>query len=469
MTPLPAMGLLQLEPTGQLADAVKLPRGTEILVTADDGSTGVFRSMRELRIHPFRLADVNTMLRPRGGLRVVLTFRAPFARSDDLGTVPLHVTHLDDFAASLTVLTRLRKHLDGAKVVYDEDVNEDTTGTTCEVSFGTPKDEETVPELSHPIQGVRSFFHFPRTELFLNVKFPRASKSWTQVHLILDLDARWPKSLRLNRDMFQTFTVPIWNVKRSMAAPILCEGNLSRHPVRFPDPATRFQLHSVVGVYEIGEKGSIPLRPAIVSGGSGSYEVEQSRDEQGQRTSYLKLQFPTAFTAPTSISTDAYWYQPAFSEAMSGKLSVELYGRSIPGVGCTLRGELRAHAVNPIQDDFDGMLQVLALKSKSLGYTLEDVTTLLGALGALADGPFRMLVPSLVELSVNIIPQARDSGGGYHHVYRFRVSETDVTARPLLEAALAQLAKLLQTWTSDADVSVQAHVASTDEALDLPV
>src|SRR5438552_1344500 len=66
LAPCPAMGLLQLEPSGQLADEVVLPRGTEVAVSSE-GARALFVTQRDVRLLPIRLEGCETLLRPRSG------------------------------------------------------------------------------------------------------------------------------------------------------------------------------------------------------------------------------------------------------------------------------------------------------------------------------------------------------------------------------------------------------------------
>jgi type VI secretion system protein ImpG len=467
-SPLPATAMVQAVVSGKLAEVVTLPRNAEITLTPEGRTGATLRTMSELRILPIRLEDVTTLLRSRSGLRIVLTFRAAHARHDDVGTLPLHVNHLDDYPASLGVLANLKKHLESASVVYDkEQVDDETPGEPCEVTYGAQAAPDEVADLSHPVQLVRSFFHFPQRELSLNVKVAPAHGGWTRFSICLDVDADWPRNLRLNKDMFQLFTVPVWNLKRSHAQPVLCDGTGKRFPIRYPTPQEKFQLHSVVGVYEIKEKGLQPLKPGIVTGGNGSFEIERTVEESGE-VHWLKLEFPEAFTAPKKIAIDAFWYQPSFSKDAGAKLKVGLYGRSILGAAFELRGEVRPHSENPLGEDFEGMLQLLALKSKSVGYTRDDLAVLLSALGSLGQSPFRNLAAAIVEASVSRTPGSREKGGGQDHFYKMRLREPDATQIPVLETGIRQLGALLQAWTTDARVRIEATFEDADTVVNVP-
>src|SRR5271170_4845228 len=121
LTSMPSIGFVQAAPTGRFVDTTVLPRGSEITLTPEGLPGAVFHTLADLRILPIRLEAIETLLRSRSGFRVILTFRARFPRNEEVETIPLLVSHLDDYRASLGVLYQLRKHLEGVSVVFGED------------------------------------------------------------------------------------------------------------------------------------------------------------------------------------------------------------------------------------------------------------------------------------------------------------------------------------------------------------
>ncbi|MBL4850463.1 MAG: type VI secretion system baseplate subunit TssF [Planctomycetes bacterium] len=460
LSPCPARGLLQLEPTGRLADTVELPRGTEVQVSAPSGASAMFATQRAVRVLPLRLVWCETLLRVEGP-RVVLGFRAPFPRQEEINTLSLHVNHLDDYPASLTLVHLLQRHLERAFLVFEDKVTEDSDGPSCSVSFGEEPDEETIGEEEHPLQEVRSFFHAPQRDLFMNVTVPETPPRWHKFSIVLDLSGDWPRALRLTKDMFELFTVPIANLQEGPAEPLLCEGLESRTRIRHPNPDQRWEPHSVRGVYTVEEMGLVPIRPGIVTAGTGSYELERTEDERGE-AHWIRLRFPQAFAEPRSVAIEALWLQPGFSEHMSGHLKAQLHARAIPGLRIDLRGGITPHASNPLASSFEGMLQLLSLRSKTGGLTREELDVLLEALGVLEHSPYASLQDHLGELKVETLPEPRERGGGRRHVYRFDLGEFDVTLTPLIDAGIARIAEALRAWTTDARVTVEAHFGGDD-------
>ncbi|HVY60279.1 MAG TPA: type VI secretion system baseplate subunit TssF/IglH [Planctomycetota bacterium] len=463
LSPLPSMGFMQATISGRFAEPATLPANSEVMVSPEEGQGAIFRTMNDLRILPIKLEGVDTLVKPRGDLRVALHFRTGFARNDEIGTLSFFINHLNDYQASLNVLDNLRKHVRKCAVVFDEKVTDETLGSQCEVSFGAQTESDGHPHAPHPVQRVRLFFHFPQRELYLNVKVPAPPRNWKKFSIFFDLAPQWPKNLRLNPDIFQLFTVPIVNLRAGNAQPVLCDGTHERYPLRHPEMQRKFALHSVLGVYELAEKGKVALRPGIIAGGSGSFEVERAM-ESGQEVAYLKLNYPEAFEEAKKLVIEALWLQPWFSEKLAGRLSVALHEREIAGLDFELLGDVRPHVANSLQNSAEGLLQILAMKSKTQ-LSLDELQALLNALGTFKSSTFRQIPSLLQELAVSTVPLPKEQGGGLQYNYRFRLKEFDATYRPMVDAFMKQIAMLLNGWTPDGNVVIEAQVPGSEDVM----
>ncbi len=462
LTPLPAMGMMRAKLTGQFSEPVSLPKGSEIAVSSETKGTAIYRTLHDMLILPLSLTEMKMLLLPSKGYRVVLVLNAPYARNDDIGILRFHINHLDDFQASLRVLHNLKKHLRRASVVFDENVTEETRGAQCEVSFGPPEDDED-EEWPHPLQKERWFFHFPHRELFLNVHVSSQPRNWNQFTLCFDLDAHWPRSLVLNEDVFQLFAVPIVNLNSGMAQPIICDGTRERYPIRHPEPEYNFGLHSVVGVYQI-EKGSmVPMRAGILSGGSGSYELEETTDSDGVKRHWLAPHFPETFEEPRTISIDARWLQPWFSEALRERLMAATYNRNIVGLEWQLVGDIVPQAENTFQAEMEGFLHLLTLKNKS-AFNVDDLLGMMQTLGSVHQGQFKRAYDLLTDVKVEEAPLNKGGMGGLLKVvYYLHFKDFDQSLLPLVETFVTHVNNILTSWVSEAIVEVRMEVAETKD------
>ncbi len=465
LAPIPAMGMIRAKLTGQFSEPVLLPQGSEIAVSSQTKGTAMFRTLFDMRILPISLTEMKMLLLPNKGFRVLLSLSASYSRNDDIGQLRFHINHLDDFQASLRVLHTLKKHLRRASVVFDENVTEETRGSPCEVSFGAPQDVED-DKRPHPLQKERSFFHFPHQELFLTVHIRSQPRNWSQFTICFDLDSKWPRSLMLNEDVFQLFAVPIVNLNRAMAQPVLYDGTRERYSIRHPEPEYNFDLNSVVGVYRIEDNSMVPVRAGILSGGSGSYEIEESRDQGGNRRNWLTLHFPEAFQQPITVAIDALWLQPWFSEALRERLQPDTFSRNIVGVEWELLGDIVPHAVNTFQAEMEGFLHLLTLKSRS-ALNMDDLLGMLQTLGSVHQGHFQRACDLLIDVRVEEAPLNKNGiPGMLKLVYYLRFKDIDPVNVPLVETFVAHVNQILDTWISEATVEVQIEIS---EATDQPI
>jgi type VI secretion system protein ImpG len=457
LTPLPAMGIIRPKLTGQFSEPVSLPKGSEIALSSETKGTAMFRTLHDLRILPLSLVELKMLLLPNRGFRVLLSLRAPYSRSDDIGHLRFHINHLDDYQASLRVLHALKKHMRKASVVFDEKVSEETRGTPCEVSFGAPRDVDE-EEWPHPLQKQRFFFHFPQQELFLTVQLPSQVRNWREFTIFFDLDSQWPRSMMLNQDVFQLFAVPIANLNRAMAQPVLSDGTRERYSIRHPEPEYKFHFHSTKGIYRVKDNSMVPMRAGILSGGSGSYEIEESVDSAGVRRNWLTLHFPEAFQEPQTIAIDALWLQPWFSEALAERLQAETFDRNIVGLNWELIGNIVPHAVNTFQAEMEGFLHLLTLKNKS-ALNLDDLQGMLQTLGSVHQGQFKRAYDLLTEVKVVETPLNKSGTPGMVKlVYHLHFKDFDASLLALVETFAAHVKNILDSWISEATVEVKVVV-----------
>lgn len=451
LTPLPAMGIIRPKLTGQFGEPVLLPKNSEIAVSSETKGTALFRTMHDAYILPISLTGLKMRLLPNKGFRVLLSLRAAYPRNDDIGRLYFHINHLNDYLASLRILHALKKHLRRASVVFNEDVTEETRGTVCEVSYGAPLDTED-DHLPHPLQKERSFFHFPQQDLYFAVHLPSPPRNWSRFTICLDLDSGWPRAMMLNEDVFQLFAVPIVNLNRAMAQPVICDGTQERYTIRHGEPEYRFDLHSVLGVYKIEDSGMVPVRAGILSGGSGSYEIEESTDGMGIKRHRINLHFPEAFQEPKTIAMDAFWLQPWFSEALRERLQVATFSRHIVGLDWELLGDIIPHAENTFHEELEGFLHLLTLKNKS-ALNMDDVVGMLQTLGSVHQGNFKQAYDLLTDIRVEEAPLSKNGlPGMVKLVYHLRFKEFDAGLIPLVETFVAHVERILDTWISEATV-----------------
>jgi type VI secretion system protein ImpG len=452
LAPTPAIGVVQAVPTGKFVEPVTLPCGTEMALAATSDRVALFRTLRDLRILPVALGRVDLLLREQGGYRLLVPVVASFARNDDVGPLSLHVNYLNDFRASLRVVTALRRHLLKAQVTFEARVDETTDGAPCTLRFGFT---EADAAWANPIERERMHFQCPAaTDLFVTVDVPPPPRNWSQFTLCLDLDPGWPRNLRLTAEMLSLFATPVVNLQHCMAQPIVHDGTKEQWPIRHPTPAARFELHSVRGVYRAEADSLTPLRPGVLAGGFGVYEIDEDPRLPGGRAAVLGLRLPEAFAAPWTVAVDADWLQPWFSELLRQKLRIAPYRQIVPGVDWETVGDLVPHRESA-GDGMSTFVQVLGLQHKSL-LAQDDILALLGVLGTVWTGPYAAVRDLIADVAVREVPLAQPGGtSGVKLVYTVRFREHEPGLAPLIDNFLVHLERVLDAWVAAAPVEVR--------------
>lgn len=454
LAPLPATTIVQAVPTGRFSETAVLPRGTEVELRAAGQASAVFRTLRDLRVLPVTLGRIDVQPRADGGTRFLLPFTSAFPRNDAIGRVSLQVDFLEDYVASLRMIYALRRHLRGASVSFEDRVDAETRGEPCAVSFGQ-KPEDLAEVWPHPVERERGWFHFPSADLFFEVEVPAPPRNWRRFVIALDVDAAWPRGLRLSRNVVQPFTTPAINLQRTMSQPVVADGTREQLPIRHPRPAMRMELQSVYGVYRVTEGGLVPLRPGTLAGGSGSYELNQSELPDGRRIHDLWLHLPEAFAAATTVTVDAGWCQPWFRRGAGDKVVAALYRRAVAGLEWEVSGSHAPFRPTSLDGDMDGLMHVLVLQNKPR-MDRDDIDALLQGLGSVWSGPFGAIRPLLASVDVREVPLQRPGGpGGVKLVYELRLRDHEEGLEALVEAFTTRLERILDAWIGDAPVEVR--------------
>lgn len=460
IAPMPAMGILQASPTSSFVDVLELPRGMDVAVDTKaqraEHPTYRFRTTAPLRILPIELTSVELMRRQDKSYRILLRFEGQFPRNDRIDTISLHINHLNDLSASMAVLYALQQHVQGVSVTFDDFVREDTIGDPCEVSYGVPEaPSEALDAHEGPIERLRALLHFPQAELFMRISGIAHKRNWKRFALCLDVDDKWPAEMRLTADTFVLNAVPIVNIKRDMANPILCDGTRERYLVRHPDPAARFVPHSILGVYRLLKEGMTPLEPGVLGVTTAGWESSFEGREEA-RVGSVHLTLPEAFERPERIAVEAFWMQPSILGLRAEEVQVRPSERYVEGVTWAITGAFAPPADNEIADDRDGLLGMVALKSqRTLG--VHELTFLLRVLGSFRRPEFARLTNGIKEVRLSTKPTARRAGGTAY-VYDIEFQNLDASDIPRLSLLCARLLPMLEAWSVEYVVEVIVRV-----------
>jgi type VI secretion system protein ImpG len=470
LDPAPAMTMLRADPGINYVDVTELPRGTEVYLVENTEKkakqrTFRFRTLGKLRILPIAIENVDIFKTTRSrGFRLFVQFTTHHPRNDEIGDVDLYVNHLDDLPSSLTVLYAFKRHLRSASVVFNkEHIDEETQGAPCQVGFGMPQGaREELERLDHPLLRARSFVHYPRQELYINVKGIRAPRNWKSFTVVFDLKETWPTELALTKDAFNLHVVPMVNLRQELADPIESDGTKERHPVQHPDHGAHFVLQRLLAVYLMSDKGLAPLEPAILGTTRESYDVSyEGRDEE--RRAFLTLNLPGAFDKPERVATDALWYQPGLRGMLASDFHPKLANRFVNGVKWACGGPLATPADSDLAEDRDRLLELLSIKNQRFLGT-DELRFLLEALGVTKEPFFAGIVRALSAVNVLSKPLAKGSHG-FKYIYELTFDELDTTDLPRLDLFCGMLVGVLIAWSVEEVVEITARVQNLDRTL----
>lgn len=460
LTPLASMAMIQAKPTGHLTEVLVLPAGTEFELQPEKDKLVMFCSTQSLRILPMELLAVKQEPSSSDtGIRLLLSFQANYPLNEELEKLSLHINYLNDFALSLKTFHFLEQSLKTASVqfgVYDPD----QIGEPVNFSLGIPAIDVESDEWHHPLEQERYYFHFPRQDLYLELELPTAPRNWTHFTVALDCDELLPRPLRLHKDLFQLFTVPLVNNQRTTAQPIICDATQERYTIRHPQPEFGFRLQKVLGVYEVTKQGMLPFRPGILAGGNGSYEIEQGLlQEGGGHLYWLVPHFPSAFEQPRTLVIEALWQQPWYDEYLKKNYVLHLFHRQMPGVKWELVDIPTPHAENLQINSNTGYIHLLTLMHKA-SFNFQNSRDLLMALGSVSSSRFQTIFNNLVDLRME--EESLGMGGTekrmnkqiYYLQFKPHLNESE----DLIETFVQHVGRILDLWITDALVETHWEI-----------
>ena len=455
LTPLAAMAMAEAQPTGHLTEVLDIPVGTELSLQPDRGGRVMFCTTRALRILPMSLASVKQDLGSEKASRLLLTFQANYPLNEQPETVSLYVNYLNDLISSLKVWNFLKSSLSSAKVQFGE-YDPDVAGANCDFNLGIPEVDMATDEWHHPLESERYYFHFPQQELYLDLKLPNAPRNWRQFTVILDFDKPWPRALRLNRNVFHLFTVPVVNNQRIQAQPITCDGSQERYAIRHPEPQFGYMLQKVLGVYEASDQGMLPLRPGILAGGNGSYEIEQGAMQEGGGYLYWLIpHYPAAFEQSRILLIDALWQQPWYDQILQNPYTIHAFRRQMQGIQWDLLDDAIAHTENNQLDNISRYIHLLTLMHHTC-LDGQNVSDILLALGSVSSGHFQKIYNSLLKVRLEEEPYGDSNKTRQIYHLQFKPLLDDSTE--LIEPFVRHVGRVLDLWLTDAMVETRWEI-----------
>lgn len=460
LTPLAGMAIASAQPNGHLTEVLDISAGTELCLQPDIGGNIMFCTSRSLRILPMRLETVKQELIAEQNSRLLLTFEANYPLNEKLGLISLHINYLNDLILSFKVFNFIKNSLSKVSVQFDM-YDADLPSIDCQFSLGVPSVEIIDDEWLHPLESERYYFHFPQQELYLNLKLPIPPRNWKQFTVVLDFNQSLPRKLRLNRNVFHLFTVPLVNNQRAKAQPITCNGYQERYAIRHPQPNFGFTLQKVMGVYEAGENGMSPLRAGILSGGNGSYEIEQGIPQEGGGHIYwLVPHFPEAFEKPRVLVVDALWQQPWYDQILQSPYNLQAFRLQMQGINWTLLNDVIAHKENNQIDNISRYINLLTLMHHS-SLNEQNIKEILLALGSVNNGYFHTIFQNLIKIRLD--DEHYSEGSQFKKVYYLQFDSNLDSSSELIDFFVSHVGCVLNLWNNNFLVEAKLEKLSDEK------
>jgi type VI secretion system protein ImpG len=214
-----------------------------------------------------------------------------------------------------------------------------------------------------------------------------------------------------------------------------------------------------MGVFRNEKEGMVPVRAGILSGGQGSYEIEQDISREGIKQHWVNLHFPRAFEEPKTFTVDALWLQPWLPVILRQKIRIDPYNISIIGLNWNLIGDIIPHAENAFQEEIEGFMHLLTLKNKSM-LNIDDVTSILRILGSVHQGKFKGVVDLLTDIRVEEASLQKSTAPSMLKlVYFLKFKEISPAILPLVETFSIHVGRIIDAWISEAKIEVKVEVS----------
>jgi type VI secretion system protein ImpG len=443
LSPMPAMNLIEFEPTLRLTESVHLKKGIELLYTSEKGAIATFQTLEERSLSPLKLMRLEQILNADGSTSLHLNFFTSQAVLETLTELTLYMNHMSSFAPSVQALYMLFQHAEEVNASFVDQDAAITEPAACKLSLA-PEDEAHL--FSSPLNRLRSFLHLPEQQLFFQIHLPPSPKKWQGINIEILLGKQWPKNLKFTANSFLLNIVPCANVIRSEASPIRCHGEKDSYPILPSDPTMKCKLHTAFGAYEVTDTVWDPLRPGILGVLSQSYEVN-IREES------ITLNLKDAAINPKVVIVDALWSQPWFSSLLHEEISVS-FARTVSGLKPRLFGSIRPHENLKTKEDPEHLLRLLTLKNQTK-LSLEQLLFLLHMLRPLNESHFKGIDEMIQELKVEQPYDHRGISPSIKYLFKIRQSDTHNWCVILLFFRIVH--EFLNCWL--ATFQLETHVA----------
>lgn len=448
--PIPAFAMLQMKPSIRYPEKVVLSAGYELIFKTANNQKATFQILDDVTIFPFTMKAFEFCRNGSQGWQCSIGFVSPHTSNDEIGFFRLYINHLNSFISSLSIALAMQYSLEKVQVFYNDDK---VKGKKCSITYG--HDIESRNVFSHVIEQIRSLLHFPQQELFINIEIPPLKKRWDSFTLVFDFNSRWPEAYKLNSESLIPYVVPIINLKKSFAEPILDEGTRDSFPVLYPEPIHQFELHTVLNVREILPSGTRSITPGLLGiDDGGSYEVDYFKKE-------VILDLPHAFQDPKTVSIEAHWTQPWFSNYIHDELDLIFTEAQTFGISVRLLGSIHRYE-STINADPNFLIKILSLKNQA-HLTLNEILFLMNVMKNLHTSYFDFIPSIIKDLKINEKFDSKKMNSAIE--YEFFLKDIGGHKWELIVLFFKYLNDFLNCWLPTFELQTKVHLPNQKKPL----
>ena len=466
---MPVVSMAQIQAdTRYLSEATKIKAGSLFTLSSDDDEQAQYRSVCDMPLAPIGIERIGCKAINRIENQVLIRIKSHTRAPGKLEHLPLFLNVNDNFNLSVWLKQLLQEQLVSVSAVFDE------TGVfegkyklgACQADNTLVQRESVLIQAAlqsydlHPIEKIRSYFQLPQQENYLNLYFAGTPQQWTNCDLIFTLKGQWPKQLKISGDFFQLGVISVENIIQEQAEPINYNATQSNSPIRAPSTANDLSFLKCLGVYKGALKDRDILRPGILKGGDGAYDLYfQNSSLSGVQHPQLDIHLPEAFKKPIKITIDALWHQPEFSKHLWKQLKVGAHHLDIRGLSWNIFNSPVAYVPLSASDP-QSLLELSLLKNKR-ELSLDEIVFILESCGSVFKRefyPIKNLLKSLhVSSGIDNNRYKSESGNIYRQSaqYIFSLSDMPSNFLPVINAFFAKVETLLNVWIADVTISVK--------------
>ncbi len=447
---LPAFGLLQIKPSIRFPEKIMLPTGSELMIKTTDQLKAFFQTLESTTVFPIFLKRCQFERKEGYGWRFVMEYGSHHVSTEEIGSFKLFINHLNSFFSSLRVSFAMQRSLEKVIVFYDQ--SQSGEGFDCNVSFGFDSQERVI--FNHEIEQIRSLLHFPQQELFVTLNIPPSGERWQTMRIEFHFNEEWPESIKLNEESLIPFIVPIVNLKKGYAEPIVCNGMKDQYSILHPDPIHKFELHTVLQVSEILSSGTRPLKPGILGPGTPTYEIDYFNQQ-------LLLEMPSAFAEPKTVTTLGLWSQPWFSDYVNDDIELQFNEAQMFGLETRLLGSLH-RSEKMVTDDPNYLIRILSLKNQNY-LSLNEILFILGAMKQLNQSFFDDVPDSIRDVKIHQKMNQRNFSSVVE--YEFFLRDWGGQKWEVGVLFFSYLHRMLNSWLPNFEIELTVHFPKSKQPL----